>query len=140
MALVRPRSHLMPPIARPICTKKLSNNVSNWSGQQDLNLRPSAPKADALPDCAMPRAGPPRFHVARHRSRFAITRNFARRFAIVAPDLCINSYWGWRSTAILATLLQHARFECAGSGEATPVARVTLHPKGGMPMKVAPKD
>src|SRR5689334_832630 len=26
-----------------------------WSGQQDLNLRPSAPKADALPDCAMPR-------------------------------------------------------------------------------------
>ena len=26
-----------------------------WSGQQDSNLRPSAPKADALPDCAMPR-------------------------------------------------------------------------------------
>jgi hypothetical protein len=28
---------------------------TRWSGQQDLNLRPSAPKADALPDCAMPR-------------------------------------------------------------------------------------
>src|SRR6187401_2497101 len=27
-----------------------------WSGQQDSNLRPSAPKADALPDCAMPRS------------------------------------------------------------------------------------
>ena len=26
-----------------------------WSGRQDLNLRPSAPKADALPDCATPR-------------------------------------------------------------------------------------
>ena len=26
-----------------------------WSGQQDLNLRPSAPKADALPGCATPR-------------------------------------------------------------------------------------
>src|ERR1700741_1213821 len=26
-----------------------------WSGQQDLNLRPSGPKPDALPDCAMPR-------------------------------------------------------------------------------------
>jgi hypothetical protein len=25
------------------------------SGRQDLNLRPSAPKADALPDCATPR-------------------------------------------------------------------------------------
>ena len=28
-----------------------------WSGQQDSNLRPSAPKADALPGCAMPRNG-----------------------------------------------------------------------------------
>ena len=27
-----------------------------WSGRQDLNLRPSAPKADALPDCATPRS------------------------------------------------------------------------------------
>ncbi len=26
-----------------------------WSGQRDLNPRPSAPKADALPGCAMPR-------------------------------------------------------------------------------------
>ena len=27
----------------------------NWSGQTDSNRRPSAPKADALPGCAMPR-------------------------------------------------------------------------------------
>ena len=26
-----------------------------WSERQDLNLRPSAPKADALPNCATPR-------------------------------------------------------------------------------------
>ena len=26
-----------------------------WSGRRDLNPRPSAPKADALPDCATPR-------------------------------------------------------------------------------------
>ena len=26
-----------------------------WSGQRDSNPRPSAPKADALPGCAMPR-------------------------------------------------------------------------------------
>jgi hypothetical protein len=26
-----------------------------WSGRQDSNLRPSAPKADALPSCATPR-------------------------------------------------------------------------------------
>ena len=31
-----------------------------WSGQRDLNPRPSAPKADALPDCAMPRPRPHR--------------------------------------------------------------------------------
>ncbi len=29
---------------------------SDWSGQRDLNPRPPAPKAGALPDCAMPRA------------------------------------------------------------------------------------
>ena len=28
-----------------------------WSGQRDSNPRPSAPKADALPDCAIPRRG-----------------------------------------------------------------------------------
>src|SRR6185312_7741352 len=32
-----------------------ADQYDSWSGQQDLNLRPSAPKADALPDCAMPR-------------------------------------------------------------------------------------
>ena len=26
-----------------------------WSGRQDLNLRPSVPKTDALPGCATPR-------------------------------------------------------------------------------------
>jgi hypothetical protein len=26
-----------------------------WSGQRDSNSRPSGPKPDALPDCAMPR-------------------------------------------------------------------------------------
>ncbi len=30
-------------------------NLENWSGRQDSNLRPSAPKADALPGCATPR-------------------------------------------------------------------------------------
>ena len=27
--------------------------ILKWSGQRDLNPRPSAPKADALPGCAM---------------------------------------------------------------------------------------
>ena len=32
-----------------------SISAKYWSGRQDSNLRPSAPKADALPDCATPR-------------------------------------------------------------------------------------
>ena len=35
-----------------------SNYSQNWSGQRDSNSRPSAPKADALPGCAMPRHHP----------------------------------------------------------------------------------
>ena len=40
--------------------KKLRLNINiditkSWSGQRDSNPRPSAPKADALPGCAMPR-------------------------------------------------------------------------------------
>ena len=33
----------------------LSHSI--WSGMLDSNQRPSAPKADALPDCANPREG-----------------------------------------------------------------------------------
>ena len=29
--------------------------MTDWSGQRDLNPRPSAPEADALPNCAMSR-------------------------------------------------------------------------------------
>ena len=29
--------------------------ILKWSGQRDSNSRPSGPKPDALPDCAMPR-------------------------------------------------------------------------------------
>jgi hypothetical protein len=47
----------------------VTSHFPDWSGQRDSNPRPSAPKADALPDCAMPRRfqlsaapseGPPR--------------------------------------------------------------------------------
>ena len=34
---------------------KVENNLVEWSERQDLNPRPSAPKADALPGCAIPR-------------------------------------------------------------------------------------
>ena len=37
------------------CSIRLSYGRFIWSGQRDLNPRPPAPKAGALPDCAMPR-------------------------------------------------------------------------------------
>ena len=36
----------------------------SWSGRPDSNGRPSAPKADALPDCATPRVPEPKDSVA----------------------------------------------------------------------------
>ena len=38
--------------------------------------------------------------------------------------------------AILAALVRSAQFATAGSHEPQPVARVTLVPKGGMPLRV----
>jgi cytochrome P450 len=40
------------------------------------------------------------------------------------------------ATVILATLIRAARFEWDGSHIPEPVSRVTLQPRGGMPLKV----
>ncbi len=54
------------------------------------------------------------------------------------PRICIGmSFALIEATAILATLLPRARFETVAGYEPTPVARVTLIPKGGMPLKVS---
>jgi len=53
------------------------------------------------------------------------------------PRICIGMPFAMiEATAILATFLQNASFEWSGIEEPIPVARVTLIPKGGMPMKV----
>jgi hypothetical protein len=53
-ALNRPRALLHLPMPAP---PRPGNGRRRpcWSGQRDSNPRPSAPKADALPGCAMPR-------------------------------------------------------------------------------------
>ncbi len=54
------------------------------------------------------------------------------------PRVCIGmSFAMMEATAILATLVRHARFEATGE-EPVPVARVTLLPKGGVNLKVIP--
>ena len=39
--------------------KSIEKSEYVWSGREDLNLRPPAPKAGALPDCATPRRSSP---------------------------------------------------------------------------------
>jgi cytochrome P450 len=56
------------------------------------------------------------------------------------PRVCIGMPFAMIEAAVmLATFLQRARFALARAEEPTPVASVTLIPKGGMPLKVAMK-
>ena len=57
------------------------------------------------------------------------------------PRICIGmSFAMIEATAILATLLRHARFAAVPGHEPTPIARVTLIPSGGMPLAVNAAD
>jgi cytochrome P450 len=54
------------------------------------------------------------------------------------PRICIGMAFAMiEATAILATLLQQARFSPAPGPEPEPVARVTLVPSGGLPLRVS---
>jgi len=56
------------------------------------------------------------------------------------PRVCIGmSFAMMEATAMLATLLQHARFEPVEGEEPVPVARVTLIPRDGMKLRVTPR-
>jgi len=57
------------------------------------------------------------------------------------PRTCIGGAFAMmEATAILATLVRRMRFEWDGVHAPEPVSRVTLRPKGGMPLKVWPRD
>ena len=80
---------------------------------------------------------PTRFAAERERS---IPRYQYMPFG-AGPRICIGMPFAMmEATAVIATLLQRARFTWAGREDPRPVARVTLMPRGGMPMSVTPKD
>lgn len=57
------------------------------------------------------------------------------------PRTCIGSAFAMmEGTVILATLARRARFEWDGVHAPEPLSRVTLRPKGGMPLKVWLRD
>jgi cytochrome P450 len=55
----------------------------------------------------------------------------------VGPRVCIGASFAMiEATALLATFVQSARFAWDGRHLPEPISRVTLHPSGGMPLKV----
>ncbi len=53
------------------------------------------------------------------------------------PRICLgNSFAMTEATAILATLVRGARFDWDGKHMPEPVSRITLQPRGGMPLQV----
>ncbi|HET7198363.1 MAG TPA: cytochrome P450 [Burkholderiales bacterium] len=56
------------------------------------------------------------------------------------PRICIGMAFAMiEATAMLATLIQHARFAPVEGRDPHPVARVTLLPRGGVSLRVTPK-
>jgi cytochrome P450 len=131
--------------------------------KESMRLYPPAPlmSRQAVEDCEIDgreiRAGTsvlmPIYAIHRHTRRWERPDEFdPARFAPAAeeampryqfmpfgagPRVCIGrSFALTEATAILATLVAGARFEPVPGHEPTPVARVTLLPKGGMPLKV----
>ena len=113
---------------------------------QDMTLGPATIKAGTL-------IVVPIFAVHRHRrlwddpERFEPLRFAPEREAKLArtqfmpfgfgPRTCIGGTFAMmEATAILATLVRRARFEWDGVHAPEPISRVTLRPKGGMPLHV----
>jgi cytochrome P450 len=99
----------------------------------------------------------PIFCIHRHRQlwddpdRFDPTRFTPEREAAHArtqfmpfgagPRICLGSAFAMtEATVILATLVRAARFEWDGKHIPEPVSRLTLQPRGGMPLKVTMLD
>lgn len=53
------------------------------------------------------------------------------------PRVCVGSAFAMtEATALLATFLQHVQISWDGRHAPEPISRITLHPKGGMPLKI----
>jgi cytochrome P450 len=138
-AVLKESMRLYPPA--PVMTRMVA---------EDMTLGPVSLKARTLIVI-------PIFAVHRHRKlwvdpdRFDPERFAPEREAKLArtqfmpfgfgPRTCIGgSFAMMEATAILATLVRRARFAWDGAHMPEPISRVTLRPKGGMPLEVWPRD
>ena len=101
------------------------NQPGNWSGQQDLNLRPAVPKTAALPGCAIPRSAGNGYMLrllpARRSASLAAPRNrIAARSTTAAEDRAGHAVAG--RDAVLARgagdHLKHGAHRATGGDEA----------------------
>jgi cytochrome P450 len=57
------------------------------------------------------------------------------------PRICVGASFAMiEATAMLATLVRANKFQVPDGYEPTPISCVTLRPKGGMPLRVWPRD
>jgi cytochrome P450 len=135
--------------------------------EEAMRLYPPAPVMSRQAACAMELGGQivpagaiifiPMFAVHRHRrlwndpDRFDPDRFSPERRAKIArtqfmpfgfgPRTCIGaSFAMMEGVAILATLVRGAEFEWDGRHLPEPLSRVTLRPRGGMPLRVRLRD
>jgi len=117
---------------------------------QDMTLGPATIKAGTLiviPIFAVHRhrklwEDPDRFEPARfapeREAKYARTQFMPFGFG---PRTCIGGTFAMmEGGAILATLVRRARFEWDGVHAPEPISRVTLRPRGGMPLKVGLRE
>jgi cytochrome P450 len=71
-------------------------------------------------------------------------RNSIDRFAYLpfgaGPRVCIGASFSLQeSTIVLATIVRHVRLDLVAGHRVSPLHRVTLRPKGGLPMVLTPR-
>ena len=55
------------------------------------------------------------------------------------PRICLGAAFAMtEATVVLATLIRDARFDWDGKHAPEPISRITLQPRGGMPLHVIP--
>lgn len=151
---------------RPISAEDIGNlPLTQRVLKESLRLYPAAPVVTRMPREPVTLAGVnlspgtiiimPIYAIHRHRKlwddpgRFDPDRFLPEREKTYAraqfmpfgfgPRTCIGSSFAMlEATALLATFVRGARFEWDGRHLPEPVSRITLRPKGGMPLTVTP--
>jgi hypothetical protein len=113
--------HAQLPARRQTAGAAVAHRSVCWSGRRDSNTRPSAPKADALPGCATPRA--PETKDLRGRAqdpdrpgKEPVARRSRRRRALRTSSATLSAQQvrARGTPAAVLAVLRPAHFACSG--------------------------